>query len=86
MEKADAQVRAGLYPKDAQGKKTDKAFLGFLCDERVCGELLICVENQQFATHTLLRILSLLKTSSRAKDWAATWFNLEWERQREVCD
>ena len=54
MEKADAQVRAGLYPKDAQGKKTDKAFLGFLCDERVCGELLICVENQQFATHRWL--------------------------------
>jgi hypothetical protein len=33
MEKADAQVRAGLYPRDAQGKKSDKAFLGFLCDE-----------------------------------------------------
>jgi hypothetical protein len=33
MEKADAQVRAGLYPRDAQRKKSDKAFLGFLCDE-----------------------------------------------------
>jgi hypothetical protein len=29
---------------------------------------------------------SLPKTSSGAKDWAATWFSLEWERQREVCD
>jgi hypothetical protein len=33
MEKADAQVRAGLYPRDAQGKESDKAFLGFLCNE-----------------------------------------------------
>lgn len=33
-----------------------------------------------------LFLLSLPKTSSRAKDWAATWFSLEWERQREVCD
>jgi hypothetical protein len=33
MENADAQVRASLYPKDAQGKESDKAFVGFLCDE-----------------------------------------------------
>jgi hypothetical protein len=33
MQKADAQVRAGFYPKDAQGKESDKAFLGLLCDE-----------------------------------------------------
>jgi hypothetical protein len=33
MEKVDARVRAGLYPKDAQGKESDKAFLGLLCDE-----------------------------------------------------
>jgi hypothetical protein len=29
IERADAQVRAGLYPKDAQGKESDKAFVGF---------------------------------------------------------
>ncbi len=33
MEKPDAQVRAGLYPTDAQGKKSDRPFLGLLCDE-----------------------------------------------------
>jgi hypothetical protein len=33
MEKPDAQVRPGFYPTDARGKKSDKAFLGFLCDE-----------------------------------------------------
>jgi len=35
---------------------------------------------------TLWELLSVPKTSSRAKDWAATWFSLEWEGQREVCD
>jgi hypothetical protein len=33
MEKADAQVRAGFHPKDAQGKESDKPFLGLLCDD-----------------------------------------------------
>jgi hypothetical protein len=33
LEKPDAQVRAGFYPRDAQGKESEKAFLGFLCDE-----------------------------------------------------
>jgi hypothetical protein len=33
IEKADAQVRARFYPTDPQGKKSAKAFLGFLCDE-----------------------------------------------------
>jgi hypothetical protein len=33
LEKPDAQVRASFYPRDAQGKESDKAFLGFLCDE-----------------------------------------------------
>jgi hypothetical protein len=33
MEKADARVRPDFYPKDAQGKESDKPFLGLLCDE-----------------------------------------------------
>ena len=32
-EKPDARARAGFYPTDAQGTKSDKAFLGPLCDE-----------------------------------------------------
>jgi hypothetical protein len=33
MEKTDARVRAEFYPSEPQGKKSDNAFLGFLCDE-----------------------------------------------------
>jgi hypothetical protein len=33
MEKPDARVRANLHPTDALGKKSEKAFLGILCDE-----------------------------------------------------
>ena len=29
LEKPDAQVRAGFYLRDAQGKESDKPFLGF---------------------------------------------------------
>jgi len=33
MEKTDARLRAGFNPSDPQEKKSDKAFVGFLCDE-----------------------------------------------------
>ncbi len=32
-EKVDADVRPGLYPRNAQGKMATKAYLGFLCDD-----------------------------------------------------
>jgi len=32
-EKPDAEIRPGLYPLDAQGKRASRAYLGFLCDD-----------------------------------------------------
>src|SRR5258708_12108175 len=32
-EKPDASPRPGLYPTDAHGKRTERAFKGFICDD-----------------------------------------------------
>ena len=32
-EKPDASLRPGLYPTDAHGKRTERAFKGFICDD-----------------------------------------------------